>query len=145
MNRASEEEPNEKRSGADRGAPEAPAGDPRAGAAPPTRLYRRRWFIVLLFSSYSLCNSYQWIQYGIINNIFMKFYGVDTFTIDWMSMIYMLTYIPLIFPVTWLLDKKGLRVIALAATALNSFNTIGSWIKIGSAGPDLFPVQQHLL
>ncbi|MCI4395655.1 hypothetical protein PGIGA_G00194460 [Pangasianodon gigas] len=102
-----------------------------------TRLYKRRWLIVFLFSSYSLCNSYQWIQYGIINNIFMKFYNVDSFTIDWMSMIYMLTYIPLIFPVTWLLDKKGLRVVALAATALNC---AGTWIKVASARPDLFPV-----
>lgn len=102
-----------------------------------TRLYKRRWLIVLLFSSYSLCNSYQWIQYGIINNIFMRFYDVDSFTIDWMSMIYMLTYIPLIFPVTWLLEKKGLRVVALLATALNC---AGTWIKVASARPDLFPV-----
>jgi len=93
--------------------------------------------MVCLFSSYSLCNSYQWIQYGIINNIFMRFYGVDSFTIDWMSMIYMLTYIPLIFPVSWLLDKQGLRVIALVATALNC---AGTWIKVASARPDLFPV-----
>lgn len=27
-------------------------------APPPTRLYKRRWLFVLLFSSYSLCNSY---------------------------------------------------------------------------------------
>ncbi|XP_056337106.1 feline leukemia virus subgroup C receptor-related protein 2 isoform X3 [Danio aesculapii] len=104
---------------------------------PETRLYKKRWVIVCLFSSYSLCNSYQWIQYGIINNIFMRFYGVDSFTIDWMSMIYMLTYIPLIFPVSWLLDKKGLRVIALVAAALNC---AGTWIKVASARPDLFPV-----
>ncbi|XP_072217961.1 choline/ethanolamine transporter flvcr2b isoform X3 [Leuresthes tenuis] len=103
----------------------------------PTRLYKRRWFIVLLFSSYSLCNSYQWIQYGIISNIFMKFYNVEAFTIDWMSMIYMLTYIPFIFPVTWLLEKKGLRVIALVATGLNC---AGTWIKVASVRPDLFPV-----
>lgn len=102
-----------------------------------THLYKRRWLIVCLFSSYSLCNSYQWIQYGIINNIFMKFYNVDSFTIDWMSMIYMLTYIPLIFPVTWLLDKKGLRVIALVATALNC---AGTWVKVASGRPDLFAV-----
>ncbi|KAM6954237.1 choline/ethanolamine transporter flvcr2b [Aplochiton taeniatus] len=101
------------------------------------RLYKRRWFIVCLFSSYSLCNSFQWIQYGIINNIFMRFYGVDSFTIDWMSMIYMLTYIPFIFPVTWLLDKKGLRVIGLVATALNC---LGTWIKVASVRPNLFPV-----
>uniref|UniRef100_W5L2F1 FLVCR choline and putative heme transporter 2 n=2 Tax=Astyanax mexicanus TaxID=7994 RepID=W5L2F1_ASTMX len=102
-----------------------------------THLYKRRWLIVCLFSSYSLCNSYQWIQYGIINNIFMKFYNVDSFTIDWMSMIYMLTYIPLIFPVTWLLDKKGLRVIALVATAMNC---AGTWVKVASGRPDLFGV-----
>ncbi|XP_029590246.1 feline leukemia virus subgroup C receptor-related protein 2 isoform X3 [Salmo trutta] len=101
------------------------------------KLYKRRWFIVLLFSSYSLCNSLQWIQYGIINNIFMRFYDVESFTIDWMSMIYMLTYIPFIFPVTWLLDKKGLRIIALVATAMNC---TGTWIKVTSVRPDLFAV-----
>ncbi|XP_008288616.1 choline/ethanolamine transporter flvcr2b isoform X2 [Stegastes partitus] len=103
----------------------------------PTRLYKRRWMIVLLFTAYSLCNSYQWIQYGIISNIFMKFYGVEAFTIDWMSMIYMLTYIPFILPVTWLLDKKGLRVIALTGTALNC---AGTWIKVVSVKPNLFAV-----
>jgi len=103
----------------------------------PTRLYKKRWLIVVLFSCYSLCNSFQWIQYGIISNIFMRFYGVDAFTIDWMSMIYMLTYIPFIFPVTWLLDRRGLRVVALLATALNC---AGTWVKVGSVRPDLFAV-----
>ncbi|XP_030637596.1 choline/ethanolamine transporter flvcr2b [Chanos chanos] len=120
--------------------PDVQSGHPASlhgEAVPVTRLYKRRWLIVFLFSSYSLCNSFQWIQYGIINNIFMRFYNVDTFTIDWMSMIYMLTYIPLIFPVTWLLDKRGLRVIALVATAMNC---AGTWIKVTSARPDLFGV-----
>ncbi|XP_036397993.1 feline leukemia virus subgroup C receptor-related protein 2 isoform X3 [Megalops cyprinoides] len=110
-------------------------GDKDAEVLP--RLYKRRWVIVFLFSSYSLCNAFQWIQYGIINNLFMKFYNVDSFAIDWMSMIYMLTYIPFIFPVTWLLDKKGLRVIALVATATNC---LGTWIKVASVRPELFAV-----
>uniref|UniRef100_A0A8C1U0R1 Feline leukemia virus subgroup C cellular receptor family, member 2a n=1 Tax=Cyprinus carpio TaxID=7962 RepID=A0A8C1U0R1_CYPCA len=100
-----------------------------------TRVYRRRWLIVILFSSYSLCNAFQWIQYGIINNIFMKFYNVSSFAIDWLSMIYMLTYIPFIFPVTWLLERKGLRVIALFAA---SINCVGTWIKVASVQPNLF-------
>ncbi|RXN26167.1 feline leukemia virus subgroup C receptor-related 2-like protein [Labeo rohita] len=100
-----------------------------------TRLYRRRWLIVFLFSSYSLCNAFQWIQYGIINNIFMKFYSVSSFAVDWLSMIYMLTYIPFIFPVTWLLERKGLRVIALFAAAINC---VGTWIKVASVQPNLF-------
>ncbi|XP_071354335.1 choline/ethanolamine transporter flvcr2a isoform X2 [Trachinotus anak] len=108
-----------------------------SGSAATTRLYKKRWLIVFLFSSYSLSNAYQWIQYGIISNIIMKFYNVEAFAVDWLSMIYMLTYIPFIFPVTWLLDKKGLRVTALLANALNC---AGTWIKVASARPDLFGV-----
>ncbi|XP_007549350.1 PREDICTED: feline leukemia virus subgroup C receptor-related protein 2 isoform X1 [Poecilia mexicana] len=105
------------------------------GSALPTHLYKRRWVIVLLFSAYSLSNAYQWIQYGIISNIIMKFYNVDGFAVDWLSMIYMLAYIPFIFPVTWLLEKYGLRCTALVANALNC---AGTWIKVASARPDLF-------
>ncbi|XP_029982438.1 choline/ethanolamine transporter flvcr2a isoform X4 [Sphaeramia orbicularis] len=112
-----------------------PNGDSSSGFT--TRLFRRRWVIVFLFSTYSLSNAYQWIQYGIISNIFTKFYSVDSFAVDWLSMVYMLTYIPFIFPVTWLLDKKGLRVMALVANALNC---AGTWIKVASAKPDLFSV-----
>lgn len=108
-----------------------------SGSAAATRLYKRRWVIVFLFSSYSLSNAYQWIQYGIISNIIMKFYEVEAFAVDWLSMIFMLTYIPFIFPVTWLLDKKGLRLTALVANALNC---AGTWIKVASAKPDLFGV-----
>lgn len=105
------------------------------GSALQTHLYKRRWVIVLLFSAYSLSNAYQWIQYGIISNIIMKFYNVDGFAVDWLSMVYMLAYIPFIFPVTWLLEKYGLRCTALVANALNC---AGTWIKVASARPDLF-------
>ncbi|XP_008281109.1 choline/ethanolamine transporter flvcr2a isoform X4 [Stegastes partitus] len=118
---------------AERGSSSIPNGD--GGSALTTRLYKRRWAVVFLFSAYSLSNAYQWIQYGIISNIIVKFYSVDAFAVDWLSMVYMLTYIPFIFPVTWLLDKKGLRVTALLANALNC---AGTWIKVASAKPELF-------
>ncbi|XP_059908246.1 heme transporter FLVCR2 isoform X2 [Gadus macrocephalus] len=102
---------------------------------PPTQLTKRRWAMLFLFTSYSMCNAFQWLQYGIINNIFMRFYNVNSFAIDWMSMVYMLTYIPFIFPTIWLLDKTGLRVMAIVAS---SINCLGAWIKVASVGPDLF-------
>lgn len=100
-----------------------------------TRVFKRRWLILLLFSSYSMCNAFQWLQYGIINNIVLRFYNVDTFAIDWMSMMYMLTYIVFIFPSIWLLKTCGLRVMAIVATCVNC---VGAWIKVGSARPALF-------
>ncbi|XP_071665547.1 choline/ethanolamine transporter FLVCR2 isoform X5 [Patagioenas fasciata] len=119
------------------GAPGLAEGEAAAGTAVEVRLSRRRWAVVLLFSSYSLCNAFQWIQYGSINNVFAHFYGVSDFAIDWLSMCYMVTYIPLLFPVAWLLDKRGLRPIALAGSALNA---LGAWVKLGSLKPQLFPV-----
>ncbi|TNN26302.1 Feline leukemia virus subgroup C receptor-related protein 2 [Liparis tanakae] len=112
-----------------------PNGD--SGPASPTHLYKTRWMIVFLFSAYSVSNGYQCIEYGSISNIMMKFYGMDSFAIDWLSMVYMLTYIPFIFPVAWLLQKKGLRLTALLANVLNF---AGMWIKVASAKSNLFGV-----
>ncbi|XP_036941896.1 feline leukemia virus subgroup C receptor-related protein 2 isoform X1 [Acanthopagrus latus] len=102
-----------------------------------TKLYHRRWIMLFLFSAVSASNSFMWLQYGIISNIFMRFYDIDSLAIDWLSMIYLLTYVPLILPVLWLLDNRGIRDVVLVGAA---FNCIGAWIKIGSADPNMFPV-----
>uniref|UniRef100_A0A2K5SHF1 FLVCR choline and heme transporter 1 n=1 Tax=Cebus imitator TaxID=2715852 RepID=A0A2K5SHF1_CEBIM len=101
---------------------------------PLTALSPRRFVVLLIFSLYSLVNAFQWIQYSIISNVFEGFYGVTLLHIDWLSMVYMLAYVPLIFPATWLLDTRGLRLTALLGSGLNC---LGAWIKCGS-------VQQHL-
>ncbi|KAK2086517.1 Feline leukemia virus subgroup C cellular receptor [Saguinus oedipus] len=114
----------------------AAAETPGAEGAPlpRTALSPRRFVVLLIFSLYSLVNAFQWIQYSIISNVFKGFYGVTLLHIDWLSMVYMLAYVPLIFPATWLLDTRGLRLTALLGSGLNC---LGAWIKCGS-------VQQHL-
>ncbi|KAL7872616.1 hypothetical protein SRHO_G00075990 [Serrasalmus rhombeus] len=102
-----------------------------------TKLYTRRWIMLLLFSFCSTSNALMWLQYGIISNIFMRFYSVDALAIDWLSMIFMLTYVPLIVPGMWLMDVRGLREALLIGAA---FNCVGSWVKLGGVEPDLFPV-----
>ncbi|KAL6485480.1 hypothetical protein MHYP_G00048720 [Metynnis hypsauchen] len=102
-----------------------------------TKLYTRRWIMLLLFSFCSTSNALMWLQYGIISNIFMRFYSVDALAIDWLSMIFMLTYVPLIVPGMWLMDVRGLREAVLIGAA---FNCVGSWVKLGGVEPDLFPV-----
>ncbi|CAL1575254.1 unnamed protein product [Knipowitschia caucasica] len=102
-----------------------------------TKLYLRRWLMLLIFCLFSMTNAFMWLQYSIISNIFMHFYSVDSLALDWLSMIYFLTYIPFIWPVTWLLDKRGLRDIVLVGSA---FNCIGAWIKTGTAEPNMFPM-----
>jgi len=91
----------------------------------------RRWLVLALFVLYSSSNSFQWTQLVIITNILEKYYQVSTLAISWTSMIYMVTYIPLIFPASWLLQKKGLRL----SVILGSLGTcLGSWIKLAATG-----------
>lgn len=68
-------------------------------------VYPIRWAVLFIFVFYSASNSMQWIQYSIIQDAIVKYYGVTSITVYWTSMIYMITYIPLIFPGSWLLDK----------------------------------------
>ncbi|XP_029316048.1 choline/ethanolamine transporter flvcr2a isoform X2 [Cottoperca gobio] len=100
-----------------------------------TKLYKRRWLMLFIFSACSMSNAFMWLQYGIISNIFIRFYNIDSMAIDWLSMVYFLTYIPLILPVTWLLDNRGLRDIVVVGAA---FNCIGAWIKTSAADPNMF-------
>lgn len=103
--------------------------------APTTRLYRRRWLMLLLFATLSMSNGYQWIQYGIISDIIMKFYMVEAVAVDMIAMIYMIVYVLLIVPGSWLLESKGMRVALLWASV---FNCAGAWIKVASARPHLY-------
>lgn len=115
-----------------------PAGggeDAPCPARPPrTALSPRRFVVLLIFSLYSLVNAFQWIQYSSISNVFEDFYEVSPLHINWLSMVYMVAYVPLIFPATWLLDTRGLRLTALLGSGLNC---LGAWVKCGS-------VQRHL-
>lgn len=109
-----------------------------AGAGrPETRLSRRRLAVLAVFSCYSLVNAFQWIQYSILSNVFAGFYGVSFTQVDWLSMVYMVAYVPLILPATWLLDARGLRLTALLGSGLNA---LGAWLKCGSLAPSRYPL-----
>lgn len=68
--------------------------------------YPIRWLILFLFVLYSTTNAFQWTQLVIITNILESYYQVPTLAVSMTSMIYMFTYIPLIFPASWFLQKK---------------------------------------
>lgn len=98
-------------------------------------MYKRRWLILVLFVVYSASNAMQWIQYSIITNITTKYYNVLDYTVDMTSMIYMITYIPLIFPASYLLNNFGLRTTVIVGSLGTA---LGSWIKVLSVAPDRF-------
>ncbi|KAM9382440.1 choline/ethanolamine transporter FLVCR1 [Phaethornis superciliosus] len=123
--------------GGERAAAEAEAMLSAGGGRVETRLSRRRLAVLAVFSCYSLVNAFQWIQYSILSNVFAGFYGVSFTQIDWLSMVYMVAYVPLILPATWLLDARGLRLTALLGAGLNG---LGAWMKCASLAPGRYPI-----
>ncbi|XP_034942789.1 uncharacterized MFS-type transporter C09D4.1 isoform X2 [Chelonus insularis] len=100
-----------------------------------TKIYKIRWLMLAIFVVYSASNAMQWIQYSIITNIVDKYYHCGTFAVNMTSMIYMITYIPFIFPASYVLDRFGLRWAAIAG----GFGTaLGTWVKVFSVAPDKF-------
>ena len=81
-------------------------GEVNANPVVQYQAYNIRWLILFLFVMYSTSNAFQWTQLVIITNILEKYYQVPTIAVSWTSMIYMVTYIPLIFPASWFLQKK---------------------------------------
>ncbi|CAG9771186.1 unnamed protein product [Ceutorhynchus assimilis] len=101
------------------------------------KVYKIRWFILVLFVFFSASNSLQWIQYSIISPVIKEYYGVTNEWVNWTSLVYMILYIPFIFPGSYLLEKLGLR---LAVTIGILGTCLGAWVKVASVDPDRFLV-----
>ncbi|XP_003747079.2 uncharacterized protein LOC100901275 [Galendromus occidentalis] len=98
-------------------------------------VYRYRFVVLFLFCCFSMSNAFQWVELSIIQSIVMKYYNVNETAVNWTATVYCATYIPLIFPASWLMGKKGLRFVIL----IGAFGTtLGAWIKVFGVAPDRF-------
>ena len=77
--------------------------------------------MMLIFATFSLTSAFQWIEFVIVPGIFQEFFGVSLNALNWTSMIYMATFIPLVFPATWLIDNTGLKNICLIGSGKDDF------------------------
>ncbi|CAB3240117.1 unnamed protein product [Arctia plantaginis] len=66
---------------------------------------KTRWAILAMFILLSATNSMQWVEYTIISNIVVEYYQIPSTLVSWTSMVYMITYVPLILPGSYILDK----------------------------------------
>lgn len=109
------------------------------------KVYTKRWVVLLTFCSVSFLNEVNWIEHSVIQDVTIAFYNeslpkneTDQQTaVNWLTMIYMLVYIPFVFPAMFFLDRKGLKLTVLLGAL---FNAIGSVIKCFAVRPDLFLV-----
>ncbi|HSG26587.1 MAG TPA: MFS transporter [Anaerolineales bacterium] len=73
------------------------------------KLYGYRWVVLAVFMFINLTIQTLWISYAPITGPATQFYNVSDLKIGMLSMVFMIAYVPLSLPVSWLIDTYGIR------------------------------------
>jgi sugar phosphate permease len=74
------------------------------------KVYGYRWVVLLAFMLVTVVNQLLWITFAPITGNAAKFYGVSDLSIGLLSMVFMIVYIFVSFPASWVIDTYGIRV-----------------------------------
>lgn len=75
-------------------------------------VYGYRWLVLASFMAVNLTIQVLWISYASISSRASTYYGVSDVAIGLLAMSFMLAYIPLSLPSSYLIDTRGLRYAA---------------------------------
>ena len=67
------------------------------------KLYPYRWVVLAVFMFINLTIQTLWISYAPITGPAAQFYNVSDLKIGMLSMVFMIAYVPLSLPVSWLI------------------------------------------
>jgi MFS family permease len=73
------------------------------------KVYSYRWFVLGIFMLINVVIQILWICFAPITGPAAKFFGVSDLRIGFLAMAFMIVYIPLSLPVSWVIDTIGYR------------------------------------
>jgi MFS family permease len=73
------------------------------------RVHPYRWVVLAVLTLVNLAIQVLWIGYAPITGPAAEFYGVSDVAVGLFSMAFMLAFIPLSLPASWLIDTRGFR------------------------------------
>jgi cyanate permease len=85
---------------------------------PAFKLYRFRWLILLAFMLVTGFNQLLWITYAPITVDAAAYYGVSELSIGLLSLCFMVAYLVVSIPASWLIDTHGFRVAVMVGAGL---------------------------
>jgi MFS family permease len=74
------------------------------------RVYGYRWVVLGVFMLVNLAVQMLWITFAPITGPAAKFYGVSDLMIGTLAMSFMITYLFVTFPASWVIDTFGFRI-----------------------------------
>lgn len=86
------------------------------------RVYGYRWVVLGVFMLINLTMQMLWITYSPISPQAAQFYNVSESQIVFLGMTFMIAYIPLAIPVSWVIDRYGFRLaVSIGAVLMGIF------------------------
>ncbi len=82
------------------------------------KVYGYRWVVLLAFMLVVVLNQLLWITFAPITSSAAMYYGVSDLSIGLLSMSFMIVYIVVSIPASWVIDTYGIRVAVGIGTAL---------------------------
>ncbi len=76
----------------------------------PFKVYRFRWTILVIYMFLIAVNQMLWITFAPITSDAVSYYGVSDIWIGILSMCFMIVYVVVSIPASWIIDKYGIRV-----------------------------------
>lgn len=73
------------------------------------KVYPYRWTILAVFMLVNIAIQILWICFAPITGPAAKFYGVSDLKIGLLAMLFMIVFVPLSIPVSWMIDTLGYR------------------------------------
>jgi len=74
------------------------------------KVYRFRWTILSIYMFLVAVNQMLWITFAPITSDATKYYGVSDIWIGILSMCFMIVFVVVSIPASWIIDKYGIRV-----------------------------------
>lgn len=92
------------------------------------KIYPYRWVVLAVYSFISVIIQIQWLTFASISSAAQEFYHTSALSIDFLSIIYMLVFIVMSIPVSYIIDTWGLRKGLIAGAILTGvFGVMKAW------------------
>jgi len=82
------------------------------------KIYPYRWIVLVAFMIVIAVNQLCWITFAPITGTAAQFYHVSDLSIGLLSMIFMIVYIVISIPASWIIDTYGIRIAVGIGAAL---------------------------
>ncbi|ANB15860.1 hypothetical protein AWJ20_3504 [Sugiyamaella lignohabitans] len=109
--------------------------------SPVYKVYKRRWFGILVLALLNICASWGWLSFAAISPLVAEYFNLESQApVNWLSTVILFSYIVISPLVWWVLVKYNIRY---ALILCSIFIIVGNWVryagvKTGNFGATMF-------